>query len=140
MRIHLVIMLFLGAVFIVSCGSASKVVNKRINSGALAAIRKGATTKEQVRALLGAPQSERTQLPVRQPTGVSSLPAKYTASEIWAFWTDINSGPAFHLPFTAPRPPGKAPCTVIVYIDERGTVLDYETSGEIPDYTELQSK
>ncbi len=128
MRIHFIVMLFLGAGLLISCDAGRHTVNKRINTGTLAAIQKGATTKEQVRVLLGDPQSSKIQTPVQQPPGVSPLPAKYTASEIWGFWTDIDN--KFHLPFT--HRPTKPPCTVIIYFDQRGIVLDCETSGELP--------
>ncbi len=130
MRIHYIVVLFLGAGLLISCGTGKDTVNTRISAGTLAAINKGATTKEQVRVLLGDPQSRKTQAPVRQLPGVTPLPAKYAASEIWAFWTDINKGSSFHLPFSSRA--AKPPCTVIIYFDERGTVLDCETSGELP--------
>ncbi len=130
MRICYSVMLCLGAAMLVSCGTSGNVVNRKISSVKVAAIRSG-LTKDQVRALLGDPQSLKTQVPVRQPPGVSPLPAKYTASEIWAFWSSNNTGSSLHLPFTA-RAPEKPPCTVIVYFDERGTVLDCQTSGELP--------
>ncbi len=124
MRIHFIVMLFLGAGLLISCDAG----RNRINNGTLAAIQKGATTKEQVRVLLGAPQSSKIQTPIQQPPGVSPLPAKYTASEIWGFWSGNNN--RFHLPFTSRAT--KPPCTDIIYFDQRGIVLDFETSGELP--------
>ncbi|HTP64092.1 MAG TPA: hypothetical protein VMJ66_01785 [Geobacteraceae bacterium] len=131
MKLLHIAMLLLCACCIVSCSTSRKVVNNRISAVRLAAIRQGTTTREQVRALLGDPLSTKTQTPLRQPPGVPPLPVKYTAAEIWAFQTDINKGTSFHLPFTA-RPVEKPPCTVIIFFDERGIVLDCETSGEVP--------
>ncbi len=131
MRMRFIVMLFLGAGLLVSCGSGTRGANKGISAVKLAAIRNGVTTKEQVRTLFGDPQSSKTQAPVRQPPGTYPLPAKYTASEIWAFWSKSDKGPLLHLPFTA-RPAEKPPCTVIIYFDERGTVLDCDRSGELP--------
>ncbi len=131
MKIYFIVMLFLGAGLLSSCDTGRASVNREISAAKLAAIRSGITTKDQVRALFGPPRSSKTQLPVRQPPGIS-LPAKYTASEIWAFWTDANNGPSIHLPFFARHSAEKPPFTVIIYFDERGTVLDYETSGDLP--------
>ncbi len=130
-KIQFFVMLFLGACLLSSCDTGKTTVNREISAVKLAAIRSGITTKDQVRALFGAPQSSKTQLPVRQPPGIS-LPAKYTASEIWAFWTDTNNGSSIHLPFFARHSAEKPPFTIIIYFDERGTVLDCETSGDLP--------
>ncbi|HEX9078206.1 MAG TPA: hypothetical protein VF795_01380 [Desulfuromonadaceae bacterium] len=130
MRMRFIVMLFLGAGLLVACSTGTHAANKGISAVKLAAIRNGMTTKDQVRTLLGDPQSSKMQVPVRQPQGVPPLPAKYIASEIWAFWSRSDKGPSFHLPF-APRSVEKPPCTVIIYFDERGTVLDCETSGEL---------
>ncbi len=129
MRIHFIVMLFLYTGLLVSCGG-DEAANRKISAVRVAAIRNG-LTKEQVRLLLGEPQSRKTQAPVRQPPGMPPLPAKYTASEIWAFWSHGGKESSYHLPFTASTAK-KPPCTVIIYFDERGVVLDCETSGELP--------
>lgn len=133
MRTLLISLVFFVTALLVSCSSSEEADNNRINSGTLSAIRKGMTTKEQVRAILGAPQGTKTQVPVRQPAGITSLPAKYIAAEIWGYSTASNERPLFHLPFSASDSAKQASCTVIIFFDEHGTVLDYETSGQLPD-------
>jgi len=106
-----------------ACGCSSAPGNKRLGPAAVSTIRNGITTKEQVRALLGAPQSMDRQLPIRQPAGGEPLPAKYTACEIWEYWTTIN--PRHLLSSSAPDRQEKY--FVVIYFDERGVVLDCET-------------
>ncbi len=95
----------------------------RLGPAAVSTIRNGITTKEQVRALLGAPQSTALQQPIRQPPGVETLPVKYTASEIWAYWTEVNPR---HL-FSISAPDKQERYLVVIYFDERGVVLDCQT-------------
>lgn len=111
-----------------ACGHDSG--NTRLTPALVANIRAGVTTKEQVRALLGAPQSTKTQLPLSQPAGAASLPAKLTASEIWGFWRDRRKS-SFPRPF-ADAAAGTARYLVIVYFDDRGTVLDCQSEGKSP--------
>jgi hypothetical protein len=95
---------------------------KQLGPAAAAAIRKGTTTKQQVHALLGAPQLMERQVPIRQPAGIEPLPAKYLASEIWTYRTysrhkTENAAPGAKLSYYF----------IIVFFDARGTVLDCET-------------
>jgi len=117
--------MFLLATLLTAC-SEHTTGNGRLNPAVAASIQKGITTKDKVRALLGNPQSIKTQLPVIQPRGVAPLPAKRTASEIWAFWNSTDRKPLVALPFTATRPQ-HASYTIVIYFDERGVVLDSET-------------
>jgi hypothetical protein len=111
------------AVLLTVCGCTPAPGNNRLGPAAVSNIRNGITTKEQVRALLGAPQSTERQQPIRQPSGVEPLPAKYTASEIWAYWTDVNPR---HL-FSISAPAKQSRYLVVIYFDERGVVLDCQT-------------
>ena len=106
-----------------ACGCTPAPSNNRLGPSAVSTIRNGITTKEQVRALLGAPQSTALQQPIRQPPGVETLPVKYTASEIWAYWTDVNPR---HL-FSISAPDKQERYLVVIYFDERGVVLDCQT-------------
>ena len=99
--------------------------NVRLSPNVTASILKGVTTKEQVRAVLGAPQSTKTQRPIPQPPGVERLQAKWTASEIWAFWKNSDRKPLFSFPFISARREHSS-FMVIIYFDERGVVLDSE--------------
>jgi len=110
-------------VLLTVCGCTSAPSNKRLGPTAVSTIRNGITTKEQVRALLGAPQSTERQEPIRQPSGAEPLPAKYTASEIWAYWNNVN--PRHLLSISAPNRQERY--LVVIYFDERGVVLDCQT-------------
>jgi hypothetical protein len=125
-KFQVLFIIFLFAGLLTACSSEHTTGNSRLNPAVAASIQKGITTKDKVRALLGNPQSTKTQLPVIQPPGVAPLPAKRTASEIWAFWNTTDRKPLVALPFTAAKPQG-ASYTVIIYFDERGVVLDCET-------------
>jgi hypothetical protein len=98
--------------------------NDRLNPAVAAAIKKGVTSKDQIRALLGAPQSMKIQVPIVLPPGVTSLPAKQTATEIWAFWNSSARKPAVTRPFIASKR-DHASYTVIIFFDAHGIVLDY---------------
>ena len=111
------------AVLLTACGGAPAPGNKRLSPIAVATIRNGITTKAQVRTLLGAPQSMDRQLPIRQPAGGDPLPAKFTASEIWEYSTNVNPR---HL-LSASAPDRQERYFVVIYFDERGVVLDCET-------------
>jgi hypothetical protein len=108
-----------------ACTFERKEGNGKLAPGAVAAIQKGVTTKDQVRALLGPPQSMKTQVPVLQPPGLAPLPAKQTASELWAFWNSSDRKPLVALPFIAAKP-HHASYTVIIFFDAQGVVLDYD--------------
>ena len=108
-----------------SCTYENTEGNNRLSPNVTASIRKGVTTKEQVLAILGAPQSTKTQRPILQPPGVERLQAKWTASEIWAFWKNSDRKPLFSLPFISARRE-HSNFMVIIYFDERGVVLDSE--------------
>lgn len=101
---------------------------KHLGPAAAAAIRKGTTNKAQVRALLGEPRSIERQVPVPvqpQAPGVAPLPAKYTASEIWTYWTVSKHKSSDAAPGTKP-----ARFCVVVFFDAKGIVLDCETEEE----------
>jgi hypothetical protein len=99
--------------------------NDRLSPNVTASLRRGVTTKEQVRALLGAPQSTKTQVPVIQPAGADPLPAKLTASEIWAYWKSSDLKPLVALPIISAKPRHTS-YTVIIFFDSTGMVLDCE--------------
>jgi hypothetical protein len=126
-KISLLCFTFLIAGSLTACNSGQDTGNKKLSVTAISSIKNGITTKEQVRAMLGNPQSTKTQLPVRQSPGMPLLPAKYTASEIWAFWTDNKERTSFSLSFTAGKKPKQSRYLVIIYFDEQGIVLDCET-------------
>jgi hypothetical protein len=111
------------AVLLTACGCAPAPGNNRLGPSAVSTIRNGITTKEQVRALLGAPQSTERQQPIRQPSGVEPLPVKYTASEIWAYWTDVNPRHLFSISASTKQ----ERYLVVIYFNERGVVLDCQT-------------
>jgi len=94
---------------------------KQLGPAAAAAIRTGKTNKQQVHALLGAPQLMERQVPIRQPAGTEPLPAKYLASEIWTYRTSSRRG-------AANAASGARPFRyfIIVFFDARGLVLDCE--------------
>jgi hypothetical protein len=98
---------------------------KNLGPAAAATIRKGKTTKYQVKALLGAPQLVARQVPLRRTPQTESLPAKYLASEQWTYWTYGKHGPA-----TAKPGAGPARFFVVVFFDAQGTVLDCESELE----------
>ncbi|KAB0665613.1 hypothetical protein F6V25_07780 [Oryzomonas japonica] len=98
---------------------------KHLGPAAAAAIRKGTTNKAQVRALLGEPQSAERQVPLRQVPGTEPLPAKYTASEIWTYWTVSRHKSSNAAPGTGP-----AHFFIIVFFDARGMVLDCDTKQD----------
>lgn len=123
MKRALLFLTLLIAVLLTACGCSPGQGNNRLGPSAVSTIRNGITTKEQVRALLGAPQSTERQQPIRQPTGGVPLPAKYTASVIWAYWTDVNPR---HL-FSISAPAKQERYLVVIYFDERGVVLDCQT-------------
>jgi hypothetical protein len=104
--------------------------NSRLSPTVTAAIRKGITSKDQVRALLGDPQSTKTQRPVPQPSGIAPLPAKLIASEIWAFWTKSDRKPLVTLPFITPARPQHSSYTVFIFFDAQGVVLDCQFEDE----------
>lgn len=94
---------------------------KHVGPAAAATIRKGKTTKQQVRALLGDPQDIERQVPIRQTSGTELLTARYFASEIWTYWTYSRHG-------TVAAPGARhSRYFVVVYFDAQGTVLDCET-------------
>ena len=93
---------------------------ERLSPTAVASIRNGVTTKAQVRALLGPPQSVKLQEPVEQATGSDELPAKYLAREVWGYWSERKQRGSF---FT--RGAAKASrYLVIIYFDGRGVAID----------------
>ena len=98
---------------------------ERLSPTAVASIRNGVTTKEQVRALLGPPQSVKLQTPVQQPPGVEALPAKDLASEVWGYWSERKQRGSFFS-----RGPAKVSrYLVIIYLDGRGVVIDCQTES-----------
>jgi outer membrane protein assembly factor BamE (lipoprotein component of BamABCDE complex) len=107
------------------CGFDSNSGSKRLSPAMVASIRNGVTTKLQVRGLLGAPQSVKTQLPVQQPPGTEPLPVKYLASEIWAFWSDKKQSK----PFFALGAAKTSRYLVIIYFDAQGVVLDCQSEA-----------
>lgn len=115
--------LLLVAALLSACSYEHTTGNGRLNPGVATAIKKGITTKAQVRTLLGDPQSTKTQMPIPQPPGVAALPAKWTASEIWAYWTERDQKTLFTLPFMSARPKHSS-YTIIIYFDAQGVVLD----------------
>jgi hypothetical protein len=123
---------FLLAGALAGCGSSGNTDNTLLTPARVATIGQGVKTKEQVRALLGAPQSSKTQLAISQPAGAPPLPAKYAASEIWAFWTSSKKQSLFTLPFTSPAAANDAKYLVLVYFDERGIVVDCQAEGPPP--------
>ncbi|HEY6874285.1 MAG TPA: hypothetical protein VI298_16290 [Geobacteraceae bacterium] len=123
MKVHLFTLLLFLAALLSACGSGRDTVNPRLTPTAIAAIQKGTTTREQVRALLGAPQSAKTQAPIPHPPGTPPLPAKYAASEVWAFWSARTESSWFRLPFIAPKAK-QSGYTVIIFFDPQGAVLD----------------
>jgi hypothetical protein len=104
--------------------------NSRVSPTATAAIKKGITSKDQVRALLGDPQSTKTQRPVTQPPGVAPLSVKLTATEIWAFWTRSDRKPLLTLPFITAARPLHSSYTVFIFFDEHGVVLECQYEDE----------
>ncbi len=122
MRRYLLVFVFLTAVSLTGCDSGH---TDRLSPDRVAAIKNGITTKEQVRAILGPPLSTKIQVPISQPAGVAPLAVKLIATEIWAFRSSGYKHFFFNLRFLPSGP--KTSYTVIIYFDERGTVLDYET-------------
>lgn len=106
-----------------ACSYESKEGNSRLTPAKAASIQKGITSKAQVRALIGEPQSIKTQVPVVQPAGTVDLPAKLTASEILAFWYKTERKPFVALPRISEKP-RESSYTVIIFFDSSGTVLD----------------
>jgi hypothetical protein len=97
----------------------------RLSPTAVASIRNGITTKAQVQALLGPPQSVKLQAPVQQPPGVEALPTKYLASEVWGFWSEKEQRGSFFSPSAAKS----SRYLVIIYFDGRGVVLDCQSEA-----------
>lgn len=122
-----VCLVFLSTGLLSACGSEQTTGNRGLNPDKVSLIQKGTATKEQVRALLGTPQSTKTQIPVYQPPGTTPLPAKQTASEIWAYWANRVQKQRLTLPLTAPGKAHQSSYTVIVYFDAHGVVLDCQT-------------
>jgi hypothetical protein len=118
------VVLSLGSL-LAACTYEHREGNDRISPNAISSIRKGITAKEQVRSVLGDPQSIKTQRPIPQPPGAAPLQAKWTASEIWAFWKSSDRKPLVSLPFISARHEHSS-FMVIIYFDERGVVLDSE--------------
>jgi len=107
-----------------ACGSEQISGNESLTPGIVASIRKGVTTREQVRALLGAPQSLKTQVPITQPPGLQPLPARHTASEIWAYWITKDSRPGMVTKMLNSSRSRHSSFTIIIYFDRSGNVLD----------------
>jgi len=110
-----------------ACGSEQISGNRNLNPATVASVRNGVTTREQVRALLGAPLSQKTQVPVPQPPGLSPLPAKRTAAEIWAYRIAKESKAGLVRKLLKSDRPRHSSFTVIIYFDGNGVVLDSET-------------
>jgi hypothetical protein len=123
---------FLLAGLLAGCSTGADTGNRSLTPDRVAAVGKSATTKEKVRALLGAPQSIKTQLAMSQPAGAPPLPAKYAAAEIWAFWTSSRKRSLLTLPFASSAATDDAKYLVLVYFDERGMVLDCRAEGTPP--------
>jgi len=121
-----------------ACGSEQVSGNKNLTTGISASIRNGVTTKEQVRALLGAPQSQKAQVPITQPPGLNPLPAKLTATEIWAYWITKESSPGLARKLLKSAKSRHSSLTVIIYFDGNGIVLDSQvqegqySAGSLP--------
>ncbi|HEX8960898.1 MAG TPA: hypothetical protein VF775_04930 [Geobacteraceae bacterium] len=124
MKLRLLCLAFLLGVTLSACSSSHDTVNPKLTPAAIAAIRKGTTTRDQVRLLLGAPQSTRTQTPITRPPGTMPLPVKYAAAEVWAFWSSRTEGSWFRLPFIGSAAPKRSGRTLIIYFDPQGIVLD----------------
>jgi hypothetical protein len=107
-----------------ACGSEQSSGNTRVTPGIVTSIHKGATTREQVRTLLGPPQSVKTQLPIAQPPGLQPLPARRTASEIWAYWISRDSKPGIASKLLNSAKPRHKSITILIYFDANGIVLD----------------
>jgi hypothetical protein len=118
------IFLFTALVTVVCSGSISH--QRVLGPTAAAAIRNGHTTKAQVRALLGPPQTIETRTPIPLTAGTAPLPAKYTAAEIWVF-SAVRNGRSTSLPFDSSAKNGQPRYFVIVYFDGQGVVLDCQT-------------
>jgi hypothetical protein len=116
----------LAAGLLSACTYESKTGNARLTPEITTSIRKGITSKEQVRALLGDPQSTKSQLPISQPPGGAILPAEFSASEIWAYWSSTDTKPLIPLSIFSGKP-GHSRYTVIIFFDPYGTVLDCKT-------------
>jgi hypothetical protein len=118
------VIVVLFAVLLSACGSERTSGNTRLKPEIVASIQKGVTTREQVRSLLGAPQSVKTQVPITSPSGPQTLPAKVTATEIWAFWTTRDSKPGIAAKMTNSSKPRHTSLTILIYFDVDGIVLD----------------
>jgi hypothetical protein len=120
--------MFLCSGLLAACSSGRNPGNAKVTPDAVATIRKGMTTKEQVRAVLGPPLSTKTQLPIHPPPGAAPLPAKLTAAEVWGFW---NGGRQGKTGLFSTAPPVNTGYTVIIFFNEQGIVLDYQAEGTL---------
>jgi len=107
-------LILIGVAALLISSPEHRVSGGRLSPVAVASIRNGKTTRFQVRALLGAPRYAERQQPIRQIAGADPLPAKFTATEIWTYMS------------TNPKGANSSDYQVVVYFDERGTVLDCE--------------
>jgi outer membrane protein assembly factor BamE (lipoprotein component of BamABCDE complex) len=121
-----------------ACGSEQVSGTRNLSPGIIASIRNGVTTRDQVRVLLGAPQSLKTQVPITQPPGLNPLPAKHTATEIWAYWITKESKPGLARKLLKSAKSRYTSLTVIIYFDGNGIVLDSQvqegqySAGSLP--------
>ena len=125
MKLALLVFAFVIVGIVTYFSTVSTRNEKRLGPAAVATIKNGVTSKLQVQALLGVPQSAEKQIPIRQPAGAEPLPTKYTATEIWAYWSDDKKKSLVKA--SAGSRPSRF--MAIIYFDERGIVLDCQTEA-----------
>jgi hypothetical protein len=121
-RLMAIMALFAG--FLSACGSEQTSGNTRLNPDMAASIRKGVTTREQIRTLLGSPQSVKRQVPIAPSPGLHQLPARLAASEIWAYWLTKDSQPGIAAKLMKSTKPRHTSFTILIFFDANGIVLD----------------
>jgi hypothetical protein len=121
-RLMAIMALFAG--FLSACGSEQTSGNTRLNPDMAASIRKGVTTREQIRTLFGTPQSVKRQVPITPSPGLQQLPARLAASEIWAYWLTRDSHPGIAAKLMQSTKTRHTSFTILIFFDANGIVLD----------------
>jgi outer membrane protein assembly factor BamE (lipoprotein component of BamABCDE complex) len=103
--------------------------NENLKAESVTQIVKGKTTKSELLALLGPPQSITTRTLPTQAPGSPALPAALMAAETWMYWSHNIEGSAVVLPFYASTTSKSSNYIVTIYIDNGGMVMDYATSA-----------
>jgi len=88
----------------------------------------GKTTKTDLIAAYGPPQTTQKRTVSPEERNNPNLPASLKAPETWIYWSNKTEGASVILPFMAHTTSSSSINTLVVYLDESGTVLDYASS------------